>query len=35
METIENVGGDYGATVRYTLHENKCSVEFFAAEICP
>lgn len=33
-EVIEQVGGEFGATVRYRLHENKLSVEFFAAEIC-
>lgn len=30
---IEDVGGEFGATVRYQVHENNCSVEFFAAEI--
>lgn len=30
---IETVGGEYGATVRYQLHENKLSVSFFTAEI--
>ena len=32
-EVVENVGGEYGATVRYKVHENGGSVEFFAAEI--
>lgn len=32
-ESIEHIGDDYGVTVRYTLHENGLSVNFFAAEI--
>jgi hypothetical protein len=32
-EIIEEVGGEYGATVRYKVHENGASVMFFAAEI--
>jgi hypothetical protein len=32
-EIVEQVGGEYGATVRYKVHENGASVEFFAAKI--
>lgn len=32
-EIIENVGGEYGATVRFKVHENGALVDFFAASI--
>lgn len=32
-ERLEQIGGEYGVMVRYTLHENRLSVAFYAAEI--